>query len=148
MRSAIVDRPLDPAALIADASAAACGAVVLFVGTVRNTNEGRAVVRIEYSSYRVMAERELTTIVEEAAARFDGARVVAQHRVGTLEIGEASVAIAVAHAHRAAAYEASRYVIEEVKRRLPVWKCEHYADGTREWVHAGSGAVHIAEPVA
>lgn len=147
MRSAIVDRPLDPAALIAEASVATCGAVVLFVGTVRNTNEGRAVVRIEYSSYRAMAERELTTIVEEAAARFDGARVVAQHRVGTLDIGEASVGIAVAHAHRAAAYEASRYVIEEIKRRLPVWKCEHYADGTREWVHAGSGAAHIAEPV-
>ncbi len=140
MHSAIVDRPVDTAALSAAVSAPACGALLLFVGTVRETNDGRVVTGIEYTGYRAMAERELADIVREAEARFAGARVAAEHRLGALGVGEASVAIAVAHGHRGAAYEASRYVIEEVKRRLPVWKREHYADGTREWVHAGTGA--------
>ncbi|MDE3052581.1 MAG: molybdenum cofactor biosynthesis protein MoaE [Gemmatimonadota bacterium] len=140
MRSAIVDRALDPAGLAAAVSAPDCGAVLLFVGAVRETNDGREVSGIEYTAYRPMAERELADIVREAEARFAGARVAAEHRVGALAVGEASVAIAVGHGHRGAAYDASRYVIEEVKRRLPVWKRERYADGTREWVHAGTGA--------
>lgn len=140
MRSAVVDRRLDAAALVAEVSGPAHGAVVLFVGTVRDTNAGRAVSGIEYTAYRAMAEREFADIVGEAEERFAGARVAAEHRLGTLGLGEASVAIAVAHGHRAAAYDASRYVIEEIKRRLPIWKREHYTDGTREWVHAGTGA--------
>ncbi len=140
MRSAIVDRPLDPGALLGEVSDPAHGAVVLFVGTVRDTNAGRAVTGIEYTAYRAMAERELADIVRETEERFAGARVAAEHRLGTLGLGEASVAIAAAHGHRAAAYDASRYVIEEIKRRLPIWKREHYTDGTREWVHAGTGA--------
>lgn len=143
MRAAIVERPLDPAALASAVSAADRGAVLLFVGTVRDRNDGRAVTGIEYTAYRAMAERELGDIVAEAELRFAGARVAAEHRLGTLGVGEASVAIAVGHGHRGAAYDASRYVIEEVKRRLPVWKREHYADGTREWVHAGSGAAGV-----
>ena len=139
MRSAIVERALDPAALVAEVSGPAHGALVLFVGTVRDTNEGRAVTGIEYTAYRAMAERELADIVREAEQQFEGARVAAEHRLGTLGLGEASVAVAVAHGHRAAAYEASRYVIEEIKRRLPIWKREHYAGGAREWVHAGTG---------
>jgi len=134
MRSAIVERPLDPAALLAEIADPANGAAVLFVGTVRETNDGRAVTGIDYSAYRPMAERELAAIVREAAARFDTPHVVVEHRVGTLALGETSVAIAVAHPRRAPAYEASRWVIEELKRRVPVWKREHYADGTREWV--------------
>ena len=140
MRSAIVERALDPAALVAEVSGPAHGALVLFVGTVRDTNEGRAVTGIEYTAYRAMAEREFADIVREAEQRFEGASVAAEHRLGTLALGEASVAIAAAHAHRGAAYDASRFVIEEIKRRLPVWKREHYADGARQWVHAGTGA--------
>lgn len=146
MRSAIVDHVLNPAALAAEVGGPAHGATVLFVGTVRGTNAGRPVARIEYSAYRGMAERELAAIVAEVSADVPGVRIVVEHRVGTLELGEASVAIAVAHAHRGPAYDTSRRVIEEIKRRLPVWKREHYADGTREWVHAGTGAP--AEPVA
>jgi molybdopterin synthase catalytic subunit len=145
MRAAVVDRPLDPAALAAGVSGPAHGAVVVFVGTVRDANDGREVTGIEYSSYRAMAERELADIVGEAEQRFAGAQVAAEHRVGTLGLGEASVAIAVAHGHRGPAYEASRYVIEEIKRRLPVWKREHYADGTREWVHSGTGAARATQ---
>jgi molybdopterin synthase catalytic subunit len=133
MRSALVDRPIDITALLAEVSAARHGAALLFVGTVRDVNDGRAVTGIDYTAYAGMAARELDAIVREACERF-GTDVVVEHRLGTLGLGEASVAIAVAHPHRAHAYEASRYVIEELKRRVPVWKREHYADGTREWV--------------
>jgi molybdopterin synthase catalytic subunit len=134
MRAAIVDRPIDPAALLAEVSNTANGAAVLFVGTVREVNDGRSVSGIDYAGYRAMADRELTAIVAEAGERFGTPQVVVEHRLGTLGLGEASVAIAVGHPRRAAAYEASRYVIEELKRRVPIWKREHYADGTREWV--------------
>lgn len=139
MHSAIVERPIEAARLMTRVSDASCGAVVLFVGTVRDRNSGRAVTGIEYSAYREMAERELAAIVADAEARFPGVHLAVEHRIGYLALGEASIAIAAAHAHRALAYDASRHVIEETKRRVPIWKCEHYADGTREWVHAGSG---------
>lgn len=143
MRSAIVDRELDAAALLAEVLRPRHGAGVLFVGVVREHNAGRAVTGMEYSAYREMAERELAAIVAEAAARDDGVEIAVEHRLGTLAIGEASVVIAVAHPHRGAAYDASRYVIEQLKHRVPIWKREHYADGTREWVHAGAAALEV-----
>lgn len=139
MRSAIVSRPLDPAALLAEVGGAANGAAILFVGTVRNVNDGREVSGIEYAGYTPMAEKELSAIVAEAAERFHTSHIVAEHRLGRLSLLEASVAIAVAHPHRAAAFEASRYVIEELKRRVPIWKREEYLDGTREWVGTARG---------
>ncbi len=145
MRSAIVDRPLDPTVLLAEVASTASGASTLFVGTVRRVNAGREVTGIDYTAYGAMAERELAAIVAEAAARFGCEQVVVEHRIGTLTLGEASIVIAVSHARRAAAMDAQRYLIEEIKRRVPVWKREHYADGTREWVdptrpHATAGA--------
>ena len=134
MRAELVTAPLDPARLVAEVSAPANGAVILFVGTVRDVNEGRAVTGIDYSAYAAMAKRELDLILRDAATRFGTDHLVVEHRIGTLAVGEASVAIAVAHPRRGAAYEASRFVIEELKRRVPIWKREHYADGTREWV--------------
>lgn len=134
MRASLVTAPLDPARLLQEVAAATNGAAILFVGTVREVNEGRAVTGIDYSAYSAMARRELEAIVAEAAARFDTGHVVVEHRLGTLAVGDASVAIAVAHPRRGAAYDASRFVIEELKRRVPIWKREHYADGTREWV--------------
>ncbi|HEU4748298.1 MAG TPA: molybdenum cofactor biosynthesis protein MoaE [Gemmatimonadaceae bacterium] len=133
-RSALVDRPIDPAALIDEISSPGCGAVSLFLGTVRDTNEGEPVTGIDYTAYRAMAEAELAKIVDEAMRRFGGVAVVVEHRIGTLALGEISVAIVAAHAHRAAALDGVRYVIEELKRRVPIWKLEHYADGTRAWV--------------
>ena len=138
MRSAVVDRPLDAGAALAEVVRPANGAVVVFVGTVRELNEGREVNGIEYSAYREMAERELADVVREASDRFGTPDVVAEHRIGTLEVGEASVVIAVAHPRRGKAYDASRYVIEELKKRLPIWKREHYTDGRWEWVVAAS----------
>ena len=136
MRSAIVERPIDSAALIAEVASVTNGATLLFVGTVRETNDGRDVSGMDYTAYRSMAERELADIVREASSRFEASDVAVEHRLGTLGLGEASVAIAVAHPHRGKAYDASRYIIEELKKRVPIWKLEHYVDGTREWVAA------------
>jgi molybdopterin synthase catalytic subunit len=92
-------------------------------------------VGLAYSAYREMAVRELRTIVAEATALDDGGvDVAAVHRVGSLGVGDVAVVVAAAHAHRAAAFEACRYVIEEIKRRVPIWKAERYADGTGAWV--------------
>jgi molybdopterin synthase catalytic subunit len=134
LRTAIVDRGIDPATLVRDVSSPSHGAVVLFLGTVRDINGGKPVSGIDYSSYQAMAIAELQRIGAEATGQFQGLALVVEHRVGTLEVGEVSVGIATGHAHRAAAYDANRFVIEELKRRLPVWKREHYTDGTREWV--------------
>lgn len=139
MRSAsIVRHPLDVARVSASVSSDSNGAVALFLGTVRSTNDGRPVTGIEYSAYDEMAEKEMTTILDEAAEKFGVTDLRIEHRVGVLDIGEASIAVAVAHPHRTAALDALRYIVEETKARAPIWKLEHYADGTREWVNAGS----------
>lgn len=126
--------PIDPQTLLRAVAGPANGALLLFLGVVREVNDGRAVTGIEYSAYETMAARELASIADEAAERFGISDIVIEHRLGTLELEEASVGVAVAHAHRGSAYEASRWIIEELKRRVPIWKRERYADGTREWV--------------
>lgn len=136
MHVAIVHGPIDVGGLAGGAVSAECGASAIFVGTVRNANEGREVTGIEYTAYESMAKAEMHRIAREAAERFGTDRILAEHRVGRLEVGEVSIAIVVAHAHRTPAIDAMRYMIEEIKKRVPVWKREHYADGTREWVDA------------
>ena len=140
MRVALVDRPIDVASLIAEASDESCGGSTAFLGTVRDVNDGRPVTGIEYSAYRSMAEREMRSIANEACEKFGVTRLIVEHRLGTLGLGDVSVAVVAAHAHRAPALDANRYVIEQLKRRVPIWKLEHYHDGTREWVGAGSNA--------
>lgn len=129
----LTDQPIDVAALQAAVARRDCGAVVLFLGTVRAAAEDGAVVGIEYSAYEAMAEAEFGRIVAEALARWPGARIGLRHRVGFVPTGEASIAIAVAAPHRAEAYDVSRYVIEETKTRVPVWKKEQLEAGSR-WV--------------
>lgn len=143
MRVALVDRPLDPTALLAEVAQTASGATTLFLGTVRGVNQGRAVTGIDYSAYAPMAQREMEAIAEEAAKRFDVDCLVIEHRLGTLALGEASIAVALSHARRAPALDAQRYIIEEFKGRVPIWKREHYADGERAWVDNQGGAVAI-----
>ena len=133
-RSALVDRPIEPASLVAEVSATDRGAVSLFLGTVRDNNDGRDVEGIDYTAYAAMAEAELARIVAEAGERFGVTALVVEHRLGTLALGDVSVGIAAAHAHRAAAIDSVRYVIEEIKKRVPIWKLEHYTDRTRSWV--------------
>jgi molybdopterin synthase catalytic subunit len=128
--------PIDPAALLRSVARPRHGAILLFLGVVREVNDGRDVTGIEYSAYEAMAVRELEAIASETLARFDATDVAIEHRLGELALEEASVGIAVAHPHRGTAYDASRWVIEELKRRVPIWKREQYADGTREWVNS------------
>jgi len=139
----LVREPIDPGALTRCVSRPANGAVLLFLGVVRDVNDGRAVTGIEYSAYEAMAGRELSDIAHEAAERFDVLDIAVDHRTGELALEEASVGIAVGHPHRAAAYEASRWIIEEIKRRVPIWKREHYADGAREWVDPTRSATTV-----
>jgi molybdopterin synthase catalytic subunit len=130
--TALVEEPLDVSAAAALVAGADCGAVVIFVGTVRDHHQGRAVARLTYSAYRPLAERRLAAIAGELERRH-GARLALRHRLGTLRPGEASVVIAAAAAHREAAYTASRDYLERLKREVPIWKQEHYADGTARW---------------
>jgi molybdopterin synthase catalytic subunit len=139
-RAELVDRPIDAAALVAEVTDSARGAVCSFVGAVRGTHDGRAVTGLQYSCYEPMALLELRQIVTEAQKRFDDPAIAVEHRVGTLAVGEVSVAISAAHERRAQAIAAMHYVIEELKQRLPVWKLEQYADGTRDWVNAAHAA--------
>ena len=129
--------PLDLSALLASVQSPERGGVACFLGTVRNHHGGRDVLRLEYSAYAPMAEAECARIVAEAQERW-GVVVAVRHRIGRLEIGDAAVAVAAAAAHRGEAFQACRHVIEELKRRVPIWKREYYADGTVAWV--GSGA--------
>ncbi|HET7599830.1 MAG TPA: molybdenum cofactor biosynthesis protein MoaE [Gemmatimonadales bacterium] len=142
------ERPLDLGSLVARVSAPERGAVACFLGTVRNHHQGRAVISLDYSAYVPMAEAECTRIVGEAEARWP-ARVALEHRLGSLRVGDAAVAVAAAASHRDAAFAACRFVIEETKRRVPIWKREHFADGTVEWVdptgtHPAERSVDVA----
>jgi molybdopterin synthase catalytic subunit len=133
-RASIVTSEIHPASLINEVGSLQYGAISLFVGTVREVNEGRSVSAIEYSAYKSMAGAELERILDEAEERFGVSALVVEHRIGLLGLGDVSVAIAAAHAHRAPALDCTRYMIEEIKKRVPIWKKEHYTDGTREWV--------------
>ena len=132
--ASIVSARIEPAVLLARAGGPDHGAVILFLGTVRDHNEGRLVSGVRYDAYVEMAEEVLGQIAEEAAALSEGGRVAVVHRVGELDVEEVSVAVVVSSAHRAAAYSASRHVIEEIKRRLPVWKQERYQEGDARWL--------------
>lgn len=130
----LTDRPLDVGAFYA-AVRPSDGGVAVFVGVVRDENDGRPTVRIEYQAYPAMAEAEMARIEEGLARDFPGVRVVMRHRVGTLEIGEASVAILAAAPHRAEAFAACRAAIDRLKTTVPIWKREFHPDGTSDWVN-------------
>ncbi len=133
----ISDGPLAVDAPIAAVAGTDCGAVVTFVGTVRAHNRGRAVVRLEYEAYPEMALRVFARIEDEARSRWPGTRLAIHHRIGGLDPGAVSVVIAAASPHRADAFSAARHAIEELKKDAPIWKREHYQDGS-EWVGLGS----------
>lgn len=126
---ALVDHVIDVAAIEASVRSPACGAVLVFVGTTRDSSDGRPVLRLEYEAYDKLAIAEMTAIASEIQARWADARCAMVHRIGLVPIGEASVVIAVATPHRGPCYEASRYAIEALKARVPIWKKEVYADG-------------------
>jgi molybdopterin synthase catalytic subunit/molybdopterin converting factor small subunit len=136
-RTAISDGPIDERMVGEHLAGAAHGAVVSFVGRARNrADDGREVLELEYEAYGPLAERVLEEIAAEAAEKWE-ASIGIVHRVGRVPIGEAAVVIVSAAAHRDAAYQASRYVIEAIKQRLPVWKRERFPDGS-EWKRPGA----------
>ena len=111
------------------------GACVTFEGRVRNENEGREVVRLEYEAYEAVATTEGRKILEEAREKFGLERAIAIHREGTLELGDVAVWVGVSAPHRAEAFDGCRFIIDEIKHRLPIWKKEYYADGESGWVN-------------
>ncbi|HXU44011.1 MAG TPA: molybdenum cofactor biosynthesis protein MoaE [Thermoanaerobaculia bacterium] len=133
VRAGLVDGPIDVAAVIRAVSGPGRGAVVLFLGTVRDAHAGRAVAGLTYFAYRRMAEAKLGEIAADLEAAHPDLRVGIVHRLGEVPVGEPSVAIAVASPHRAAAYEASRTALERLKAEVPIWKRERYADGGETW---------------
>ena len=134
-RFLLSDQPIDSAALaraLADASAGAC---VTFEGWVRNENAGRPVQRLDYQAYVRLAEAEGERIVGEAKQRFTLVDASCVHRIGALAIGDLAVWVGASAAHRDAAFAACRYIIDEVKQRVPIWKNEHYSSGESGWLH-------------
>lgn len=130
----VSERPVDLAGLARRVANPGAGATVIFLGTVRDHSPGReAVTRLEYEAYREVVEGIIAEIVAEARGKWPLERAVVAHRVGSLEVGEVSVGVAVSAAHRDEAFEAARYLIDQVKGRAPIWKKEHWAGGA-QWV--------------
>lgn len=125
----IVHEPIDCARLLASVADPSCGATVLFLGTTRNYNAGREVVRLEYEAYEDMAEREMAKIAHEAHSRWQLGKITLVHRLGTVPLGEASVAVAVSAPHRADAFAAAQFAMDAIKTTVPIWKKEHFAGG-------------------
>jgi molybdopterin synthase catalytic subunit len=137
-RCRLVDRRIDVSALESEVGAGRHGAIALFVGVVRETSPtGRGVRYLEYEAFDDMALQEMETIAQEIDERWPGSSVAIEHRIGRLEIGEASVAIAVATPHRGEAFDACRYAIDRLKASVPIWKKEIFADGS-QWVGIGA----------
>lgn len=130
----ITEEPLTLEPLLQETEDPACGALVVFYGTVRDHNDGRPVRAMTYEAHVSLAEKVLREIEAEVLQRFDVRHCRIQHRVGLLQLGEPSVLIVVRASHRDAAYAASRYAIDEVKQRAPIWKEEHYADGDSRYL--------------
>ena len=140
--------PLDLAPLLAAVADPACGAQAVFLGTVRNHNDGRQVVAIDYSAYPTMAERVLQRIVHELERATPDLRVVLRHRIGELAVGEAAIAIVAASPRRDGALGAIRAALERVKAEAPIWKREIYADGSTGWREIEPLAPRPPEPGA
>jgi molybdopterin synthase catalytic subunit len=129
---------IDYHALTAQVRRGDCGAVVLFLGTVRDLTGQRLTVALDYEAYPAMAEKKMAEIETETRRLWPVGEILMEHRLGHLEIGDVSVAVAVSCPHRAQAFEACRYVIDRLKELVPIWKKENWADGATEWVHPGA----------
>ena len=135
----IGDAPIDPNERKAALEAANAGACVCFEGWVRNVNDGESVDALEYESHAEIAAVEGNKVLAEAAEKFDVGVVACVHRVGLLAIGDCAVWVGVSAGHRGAAFDACRYVIDEIKHRLPIWKKEHYRSGASGWINCATG---------
>ena len=138
MEFRITDRDIDPAALLKGMGDTRSGACVTFEGRVRQQNDGRGVKSLDYEAFAPLAEKEGLKILGEAREKFAVLDLVCVHRTGSLALGDLAIWIAVTAEHRGAAFEACRYVIDEAKARVPIWKKEHYADGSTEWINCAT----------
>jgi len=135
---AITSDPIDPDALKRSLEAAQAGACVTFEGWVRNLNEGESVDALEYETHAAIAVSEGETVIAEALERFSVVKAECVHRVGLLAIGDCAVWVGVSAEHRGAAFDACRYIIDEIKNRLPIWKKEHYGKGATAWINCAT----------
>jgi molybdopterin synthase catalytic subunit len=133
----LTPQPIDTASLLASIASSDAGAVVLFLGTTREYTHGRRTASLDYECYPEMAEKKLAELEAEARRRWPLVSCAIVHRLGRLELGEISIAIAVSSPHRHVAFEAGKWLIDTIKEVVPIWKCENWADGTSEWVHPG-----------
>lgn len=129
----ITNVPIDIPSLLQRAHHPSAGGIVLFSGEVRDTHAAKAVRYLEYEAYVPMAEKVILQIVRDARQKWNLQYAWAVHRTGRLEISEYAVVVITAHSHRKEAYEANQYIIDRIKHEAPIWKCEHYVDGTHEW---------------
>ena len=134
----VTDRPIDLQELMHYVSDPEAGAIATFIGTTRNNNEGRSVIALDYDGYAEMAEKELARIGEDAKTQWPICRIAIVHRLGPVQITEASVIIAVSAGHRDAAFAACRFAIEEIKKTVPIWKKEVY-EGGEVWIGTQTG---------
>lgn len=134
---------IDYQAMVEQARGPSSGAVVLFLGTVRDVSEGRSVSGLEYDAYPAMARAKLDELAREAAVRWPLNAVHVTHRYGRLELADVAVAVVTASAHRAAAFESAQWIMDTIKSVAPIWKKELWAEGTSDWVHPGAD---VAEP--
>src|SRR3954469_1344899 len=137
MSVSLTNAAINPTAVMADVSSHDAGAVVLFLGTTREFTRGRRTASLDYECYPQMAEQKLAELEAEARRRWPLTGCSIVHRLGRLELGEASIAIAVSSPHRHDAFTAGQWLIDTIKEVVPIWKCENWADGTSEWVHPG-----------
>jgi molybdopterin synthase catalytic subunit len=128
-------KPIDIASLLAQATTPEAGAVVLFLGTTREMTDGRRTATLDYEAYDEMAEKQLAGLEAEARRRWPLVECLIVHRLGRVPLAEASVAIVVSTPHRADAFAAGEWLIDTLKRDVPIWKQEHWADGRSKWVH-------------
>jgi len=131
----LTEKPIMGGELASKLTDDTCGAFVSFEGVVRNHNEGQQVLRLEYESYKALAVKEGDKVIAEALARFPVTHIVCLHRTGELAIGDVAVWVGISSPHRGEAFDACRYVIDEVKLRVPIWKKEYYTDGDSGWVN-------------
>jgi molybdopterin synthase catalytic subunit len=134
----VTNQPIDLNELVRYVADAEAGAIVPFIGTTRNNNEGRKVIALDYDGYPEMAEKELARIGAEAKNQWPICKMAIVHRLGPVQIGEASVIIVVSSAHRDAAFAASRFAIEEIKKTVPIWKKEVF-EGGEVWIGTQTG---------
>jgi molybdopterin synthase catalytic subunit len=133
----LTHKPIDYAALTESVRSSAAGAVVLFLGTVREMTEGRKTAALDYEAYPQMAQAKLEELLAEAGQRWPIVSAAIVHRLGRLELGDVSVAVAVSTPHRQECFEAGKFLIDRLKEVVPIWKKENWADGSTEWVHPG-----------